>query len=349
MSAIGAVIRILLVEDNELDARAMTRSLSANRENTFKLTRATDLATAEALLAENDYDCILLDLSLPDSEGIVSVQALAATAPSCPIVVLTGLDDPSTAIEAVEQGAQDYLSKNSADSETVARAVRYAVARHHGELALRSATDQLSLMRDRERIARDLHDTVIQQLFATGMGLQSVAGGIGDADARERLHGAIDGIDAAIHQLREAIFGLHTMPLHLAFGQTIADLVDDKAESLGFDPLLEVGPVPDELPEQIRHEVIQVISEALANVAKHAGASAARVAVAMDQDDVVVTITDNGRGLSPRPTGLGDKTPALTGRGLKNMADRAEDLGGRFHLGPGAGGGTRIEWRVPVP
>jgi signal transduction histidine kinase len=353
MTGIGNVLRVLLVEDNELDARAMTRSLSVNQDTPFEITRAVDLATAEAELAAHAYDCMLLDLSLPDSEGIVSVQSLAATAPDCPIVVLTGLDDPSTAIEAVEQGAQDYLSKNSVDPEMVARAVRYAVARHHGELALRSATDQLNLMHDRERIARDLHDTVIQQLFATGMGLQALAATITDPEAKDRLRTSIDGIDAAIHQLREAIFGLHAVPQHLAFGQTIAALVDDKAESLGFQPLLEVGPMPDDLTEELRHETSQVISEALANIIKHAEASATRVVVAVEKDALVVTVTDNGRGVNHLMDGGNIQNPtaaarALTGRGLQNMEKRAEDLGGSFHLGPGAGGGTRIEWRVPL-
>jgi signal transduction histidine kinase len=220
-------------------------------------------------------------------------------------------------------------------------------------LALRSATDQLNLMHDRERIARDLHDTVIQQLFATGMGLQALAATITDPEAKDRLRTSIDGIDAAIHQLREAIFGLHAVPQHLAFGQTIAALVDDKAESFGFQPLLEVGPMPDDLTEELRHETSQVISEALANIIKHAEASATRVVVAVEKDALVVTVTDNGRGVNHLMDGGNIQNPtaaarALTGRGLQNMEKRAEDLGGSFHLGPGAGGGTRIEWRVPL-
>lgn len=345
-------LRILLVEDNELDARAMTRSLTTYPETTFEITRAADLATAEQLLNETEFDCILLDLSLPDSSGLVSVQALATTAPDCPIVVLTGLDDPSTAIEAVEQGAQDYLSKNSADAEMVARSVRYAVARQHGDVALRSATDQLSVMHDRERIARDLHDTVIQQLFATGIGLQSVANAIADQEVLERVRGAVEGIDAAIRQLREAIFGLHAMPQHLVLGQTITALADEKADSLGFVPLVEVASMPDDLSTELCHETTQVVSEALANVAKHAEASAATVVLAVVGDALVVTVTDNGTGIRAMPqetaNDTDDQSNELTGRGLLNMGHRAESLGGSFHVGPGSGGGTKIEWRVPL-
>lgn len=345
-----SAIRILLIEDNELDARVMTKSLTAYPETRFEITRAEDLATATRLLAERNFDCMLLDLSLPDSSGLVSVEALAGQAPDCPIVVLTGLDDPSTALEAVQQGAQDYLSKRTTDSETVARSVRYAVARHHGDLALRSATDQLSLLRDRERIARDLHDTVIQQLFATGMSLQSVSAAVTDEDAQGRILQAVEGIDAAIRQLREAIFGLHAIPERIAIGQAITTLADEKAPTLGFDPIVEVGAVPDDIAPAVRHEVIQIVSEALSNVAKHAEATACLISVQLNQEpivpELVVTVTDNGQGMAGARRGrLADER---RGHGLVNMEQRAEELGGRFRLGPGAGGGTKIDWRVPL-
>lgn len=365
MSADGT-LRVLLIEDNELDARAMTRSLTHHPEIKFEITRAADLATAEQLLDSADFDCALLDLSLPDSSGLVSVQVLSARAPDCPIVVLTGLDDPSTALEAVEQGAQDYLSKNSADPDTVARSVRYAVARHHGDMALRSATDQLGLLRDRERIARDLHDTVIQQLFATGLGLQSVAGSINDPEALDRVEAAIEGIDAAIRQMREAIFGLHSIPDSMAIGQTITALAREKAQSLGFNPIVEIGPMPEDLSVALGHEATQVIGEALSNVARHAEATAATVSLSVDNGWLVAVITDNGTGgkhllpggdgsaanhRDPRDTGQTvDHAPrrSPSGFGLANMSERAENLNGYFHIGPGAGGGTRVEWRVPL-
>ncbi len=346
----GSTLRVLLVEDNELDARTMTKSLSNSTETDFAITRADDLAEALDLLATDDgdtgaFDCILLDLSLPDSAGLVSVEMLTTRFPDQPIVVLTGLDDPATAVEAVRQGAQDYLSKQSAAPETVARSVRYAVARHHSEVALRSATEQLGLMHDRERIARDLHDTVIQQLFGTGLSLQSVAGSIADADARERVGAAVEGIDMAIRQLREAIFGLHAMPDHLALTHSVEALAEDRFDALGFVPMIDVGPLPEDLSPEVRHEILQVLGEALSNVAKHADATAATVTVSCDEGWVTVRVTDNGRGIHQRDD---RPEPGLTGRGLENMRRRADDLNGRFHLGPGDGGGTRISWEIPT-
>lgn len=345
MTASGP-LRILLVEDNELDARMMAKSLGAITDTGFDITRVASLAAAMEALQDGHFDCTLLDLTLPDSVGLVSVEVLSTEAPGCPIVVLTGLDDPSTALEAVERGAQDYLNKQNVDPSIVARSIRYAVARHHSDLALRSATDQLALFRDRERIARDLHDTVIQQLFATGIGLQAIAGSLAEHEAHDRLLAAVDGIDGAIHQLREAIFGLHTAPEGIALADAIEELADEMTDSLGFRPLVEVALLPDDLSPDIRHEAVQVVSESLVNVAKHAEAAATKVVVEADGVSLVVSVTDNGRGIDP-PAAAGDDH-ALGGNGLSNMRQRAASLGGGFHIGPGPGGGTRIEWTVPL-
>ncbi len=353
-------LSVLLVEDNELDARTMIKGLTADPETNFTVTRAGDLASAAASLERSRFDCVLLDLSLPDSEGLASLGWMASRFPECPIVVLTGLDDPVTAFEAVQRGAQDYLAKQSARPETISRSIRYAVARMQSELALRSATDQLTLLHDRERIARDLHDTVIQQLFATGIGLQSVLRSIEDATARSRVEDAVENIDGAILQLREAIFGLHAMPPGVELGQLIQSLAVEKAEVLGFDPVVEVAPMPADLPDLLRHEAIQVVNEGLSNVIKHAKASAATVSIRIDDGLLVVTVTDNGvgparskppfdgSGSEPETSAFEPAQSELTGHGLKNMAQRAADLGGQFHTGPGPGGGTRIDWRVPV-
>ncbi|MGB5757526.1 MAG: response regulator, partial [Acidimicrobiales bacterium] len=340
----GSPVRVLLVEDNELDARMMIRYFT-NIEAEFEVTRVGDLASAIARLDAEEFDCLLLDLSLPDSSGLMSVEVLTARVPACPIVVLTGLDDPSTALQAVEQGAQDYLSKQTATPETIARSISYAVARLHSEMALHSATDQLALLRDRERIARDLHDTVIQQLFATGMSLQSLVAGLEDGETKDRVIGAVEGIDAAISELREAIFGLHAVPRNIAIAHAVEDVAEDVAEALGFMPIVEVGSMPEDLSPTIQHEAIQIISEALSNVARHAGATATKVVVETDDGVLVVSVTDNGRGIGASGVTSNDD---LTGHGLVNMAERASQLAGRFHLGPGPGGGTRIEWRVPL-
>jgi len=211
----------------------------------------------------------------------------------------------------VNRGAHDYLPKGHVEGDLVARSIRYAIARNHGETVLRSATKQLELAHDRERIAQDLHDTVVQQLFATGMGLQSLSGYLDEP---------------------------HRSSLMLEV------LVEAQSSVLGFHPSFTKRNVHD-LPDNLLHEARAVVQEALANVAKHAGASALDVFVFVEDDQFIVEVTDNGRGVAAAPS-AGEGDP-LSGNGLANLARRAEGLGGSFHLGPGPGGGTKLRWQVP--
>ena len=338
-------LRVLLVEDNALDARAMLRALAMITETMFEVKHVEDLASALQLLDNEPFDCVLLDLSLLDSKGLLAVDAVVSHAPHAPVVVLTGLDDPRTAVEAVDRGADDYIQKGRADGDVVARAIRYAVARHHAEVTLRSTSAQLKVAHDRGRIARDLHDTVVQQLFATGMGLHALAGTIGDEDSRDTLVSAVDQIDTAIRQLREAIFDLHIDIADHDDEHELDEAIRAQQAALGFRPLVVKRNI-DDLDQTLLHEVVSVVCEALANVAKHAQATSAEVTVSVDEGQVTAEVIDNGTGMTEAPPGRGiDK---LTGHGLANMATRADALGGSFSVRPGPGGGTRLTWCVPA-
>ena len=336
-------LRVLLVEDNALDARAMQRLLRNDAETSFEVLHVENLKDALEVLENDSVDCVLLDLSLPDSHGLLALDQTIAVGAQIPVVVLTGLHDPTTAIEAVNRGAHDYLPKGHVEGDLVARSIRYAIARNHGETVLRSATKQLELAHDRERIAQDLHDTVVQQLFATGMGLQSLSGYL-DEPHRSTLIEAVDNIDVAIRQLREAIFDLHTTSSVGSGIRELEVLVEAQSSVLGFHPSFTKRNVHD-LPDDLLHEARAVVQEALANVAKHAGASALDVFVFVEDDQFIVEVTDNGRGVAAAPS-AGEGDP-LSGNGLANLARRAEGFGGSFHLGPGPGGGTKLRWQVP--
>lgn len=337
-------LRVLLVEDNALDARAMQRALGMITDTMFELAHAQDLATALRLLDDEPFDCVLLDLSLPDSQGLLAVDSVVAHAPHAPVVVLTGLDDPRTAVEAVDRGAHDYIQKGRADGDVVARSIRYAVARHHAEVSLRATTAQLDVARDRNRIARDLHDTVVQQLFATGMSLHAMAGTIDDEPCRETLISSVDQIDTAIRQLREAIFDLHIDTTDR--DDELDEAISAQRGALGFRPSIVKRNI-DELDQTLLHEVVAVVAEALSNIAKHADATSAEVVVAVDDGQVTAEVIDNGAGISELQQP--NDNDRHTGHGLKNMATRAAALGGSFVVRPGPGGGTRLTWRVPCP
>ncbi|MFI8823507.1 GAF domain-containing protein [Streptomyces sp. NPDC053431] len=208
----------------------------------------------------------------------------------------------------------------------------------------RRDAEQVSLLEDRDRIARDLHDLAIQRLFATGMTLQSARRFVEHPEAVDRLTRAIDDLDATIKIIRSTIFGLrdHEAPgTRPKLRSRIVKAVDQAASALGFAPALRMeGLLDTEVPADIADEVIAVVGEALTNVARHARARRAEVSVAADDGVLTVTVRDDG-------VGIGRDHPRS---GLRNLAERAERLGGDLSVraGAGAAGGTLLEWRIPL-
>jgi two-component system CheB/CheR fusion protein len=141
-------IEVLLVEDNAADARLLVESLKDAGPSAFRVTSVSRLSAAQAQLARSHPDVILLDLSLPDSSGLATVERMKAAAPGVPIVVLTGLEDEALALQAVRLGVQDYLVKGQCEGGLAARSVRYAVERRRAEEATRSAERQLRTITD---------------------------------------------------------------------------------------------------------------------------------------------------------------------------------------------------------
>jgi signal transduction histidine kinase len=196
----------------------------------------------------------------------------------------------------------------------------------------------LVVLEDRERIARDLHDVVIQRLFATGMQLQSAIPHTTRPEVVRRINTAVDDLDATIRDIRRSIFELRS-PVGASLRTELRDAVDAATEALGFRAVLDVsGPVDSAVPDDVVPELLAVLREALANAARHASASAVRVSVRAADRAVTVLVEDDG-------VGTGTTSPR---GGLINLAERANDLGGSFDIGTGADGGTRLHWRVPL-
>jgi signal transduction histidine kinase len=196
----------------------------------------------------------------------------------------------------------------------------------------------LVVLEDRERIARDLHDVVIQRLFATGLHLQTAAQMAGRPDLAARINTAVDDLDTTIRDIRTAIFELRT-PMSAALRIDLRELVEAAARPLGFRPGLQLaGPVDSAVPDEVRPDLLAVVREALSNVARHARASAATVQVQVGDGRLRVGVTDNGVGA----TGAGERG------GLANMRQRAARHGGTFAVRPADPTGTVIEWSVPL-
>ena len=192
---------------------------------------------------------------------------------------------------------------------------------------------------ERNRIARDLHDTVIQRLFAAGLSLQSVLPVV-PAEAKVKIERIIDDQDDAIRELRTAIFGLSSKR---SAGRTIRvvvnQLVDDAARVLGFRPTLHFIGVLDSIDQEVTGEVAAVVREALSNVARHARAKRVEVSLSHIGERLGVVISDDGSGI-PSSHRLGS--------GLLNMQDRAARLDGTCTVTSVEGTGTTVRWQVPV-
>lgn len=208
---------------------------------------------------------------------------------------------------------------------------------------LHARVQELALVEDRERIARDLHDTVIQRLFATGLSLQGTVPMVRNSPdgAEARLEQAVDDLDLTVRHIRSAIFALESSRSSREGlrGRVLA-LTREAAGPLGFEPTVFFdGPVDASVPDGHEAEVLATLREALSNAAKHAHGTRVDVEVIATDTDLVVRVSDDGVGIADPAT--------LTGHGLKNMAARAQRLGGRFDLQLGPPSGTRIEWQVP--
>lgn len=209
---------------------------------------------------------------------------------------------------------------------------------------LHTRLHELALVEDRDRIARDLHDTVIQRLFATGMSLQGTARIVltDPTAAIARIEGAIDDIDLTVKHIRTSIFGLEQhRPKGMGLRDRVLSLVREASGPIGFEPrVLLDGPVDTGVDDVVAGEALAILREALSNVARHAHASRVEVEITVASGEVCLRVADDGVGPPA--------ADAPTGNGLRNMAARAEGLSGSFQLSAGEQSGTVLEWRVPL-
>jgi signal transduction histidine kinase len=201
-------------------------------------------------------------------------------------------------------------------------------------------TGELSLLADRERIGRDLHNTVVQSLFATGLAMQGTARLAERPEVIERLQQHINDLDNTIREIRTAIFSVEIARTAVSsLRREVLDLVAGSARVLCFEPTVHFdGPIDSAVSEEVSKSLLPVLREALSNVARHAAASHVAVTLRADSN-LLLEVLDDGTGGAMEPGG---------GNGLRNMTRRAEDLGGHAEFSPGAKGGTRLQWIVPL-
>jgi signal transduction histidine kinase len=196
-----------------------------------------------------------------------------------------------------------------------------------------------SLLDERERIARDLHDDVIQRVFAAGLRLQSTAQLCTQPVVAERLSQVIDDLDVTVQHVRNAIFQLgRTGARRASVRSDIVTTCSQAAAALGFEPACSIrGPVDSSVGDDVAGHLVLCLREALSNVARHARASSVIVRVTVDNDALTLQVTDDGIGPAAAAAAGG-------GHGLTNMADRALAVGGTFDISPAEPSGTTITW-----
>ncbi|MEU6379895.1 GAF domain-containing sensor histidine kinase [Streptomyces sp. NPDC046909] len=274
-----------------------------------------------------------------DDEGRGSAAAARSTRLGPAVAVPIGSGDGVRGVVLlVREPGQTVFSEQETEP-LQGFAAQAAVAMELAER--RKDAEQIAVLQDRDRIARDLHDLAIQRLFATGMTLQSAGRFIEHAEASGRVQRAVEDLDETIKIIRSAIFGLrsHDDAAGPGLRARVVRVVGETAPMLGFAPSVRMeGLLDTHVSREIADHVVAVLSEALTNIARHAHAGRAGVGLETDGREVRLEVSDNGVGIPPE----GRRS------GLRNMAERAEQLGGELELTSPPDGGTRLVWRVPV-
>jgi two-component system, NarL family, sensor histidine kinase DevS len=258
---------------------------------------------------------------------------------------------PVTHVMAVplvgETGARGALTVGRIGRHTIFTAADLDMAETfagHATIALeladaRAAQQHLAALKDRDRIARDLHDHIIQRLFAVGLGLQSTAARANEPPIRGRLAQAVEELDATISQIRTTIYDLHDTIPDNRLRSRVKAVVEELEPVVGTDlELTWSGPLDTLVDSSVITDVEAVVREAMTNVARHAQASTLRVRIGADTDQLTVDVSDDGVGLRGN----------ARRSGLANLRNRAHSRGGTLTLENQEQGGLRLRWAIPL-
>jgi signal transduction histidine kinase len=269
-----------------------------------------------------------LDASAPPHRlrvGELEAVVIPVRAHLAPVAALAALFDKSSPLNDANERE---LLASFADQAALALDRGQALAERQ----------ELALISDRERIARDLHDVVIQQLFATGLQLQGVASMASSPEVVRRIDETVSSLDDTIKAIRGTIFELQDKQ-RSTLRSGIRSLVRDYVPVLGFSPTVRTsGPIDTAVPGRVHDQVLAVLREAISNVARHALAESAEVEVLVSAHELVLRVSDDGIGMPSDPRESG----------LRNARRRAADLGGVLEMVPGSRSGTTLVWRVPL-
>lgn len=235
-------------------------------------------------------------------------------------------------------GADEFTTDDEAVIEALAVAAGIAVE----NARLHQRAGEIAVYEDRDRMARDLHDGVIQRLFAIGLSLQGLSVSSAGKGVAGGLAAAVEEIDETIRQVRATIFELGGEGGGQGMRAYLAALASELQPVVGFEVPVEFhGPVDTAVSDAVAEQLLPTVREALTNIGRHAHATRAKIRLSVIGHQCRLEIIDNGRGFA-------DRTSDIGGLGLHNMRKRAEGLGGSFQVTHPDSGGTTIAWQVPA-
>ncbi|MDX2161133.1 MAG: response regulator [bacterium] len=344
MPLIEETLYILLIEDNRGDARLIREMMISHSESQIELTHAVTLREGLDALEQELFDAILLDLSLPDSSGIETIRRVHAEAPDQAILVLTGFSDQTLGVQAMQEGAQDYLVKGEIDGKLLTRAIRYAIERTRVDYAMRQQTQELAAIEERHRLARELHDSVSQTLFTCrSIGEAALMQWDQNPDkARALMEEANRLTAAALSEMRVLLLELRPASLTKV---TMRELFNQYAQifqtrrDLKIElEIVDMAP----LPPDVQIALYRIMQEAINNTIKHASASHITITVQDGGGFIVMRIRDDGTGFAQ------DQVQPMS-LGLGIMRERADAIGAELEIESESGQGTcvTVRWMQP--
>ena len=292
-----------------------------------RVVRTGEVVTVDDLSEESHALEPALSLGWPDLGAAVVVPLRSAS----------GIEG-ALALAWTRQNVEGYAAVDAALPASFAEQATLALEVGRA----REDQQRLAVFQDRDRIARDLHDLVIQRLFAVGLSLQGAARLASRATGTEpvvgRLESAVDDLDATIKDIRRTIFALGSMDTAADIQSEVTQLVERAAGTLKFRPSLRLeGPVRTLVDERLAPDVLAVLAEALSNASRHAQASSVEVVLSAD-DRITLTVADNGKGMQG----------TTSESGLRNMRERAEKHDGTLDVTSSPTSGTCVAWSVPL-
>jgi signal transduction histidine kinase len=233
-------------------------------------------------------------------------------------------------------------SEFTSDDEALVGALALAAGIAIENARLHQRVQEVAVYEERDRLARDLHDTVIQRLFAIGLTLQSLVGNPSAPAVGDRLTATISDVDDTIRQVRTSIFELGSDGLGRGARDNVLSLLRELRPVVGFDVHASFeGPVDSAVPDIVLEHLLAVIREAVTNIERHAQATTATVVISVSDNHCRLRVVDDG-------CGIADTEPGTGGLGLGNLRRRAEKLQGQFSIESPDAGGTVLSWQVPI-